>query len=96
MQKSPPLHHCHLMCRLDGLEGAPDDLLIALSQEDYWKMEIEVREETIRLALCNAIFMFFRHLKSDAAIRDFLSEDRPSRLYITKVLREYLHLPMPE
>ena len=68
----PRPSECPLQCRIDGIAGTPKELSAALDEEEYWRMTAEQRVEIVRLAICNAEFVFFSKLKTTSDIGTFL------------------------
>lgn len=86
----PKPQECHVQCRLEMISDAPAGLAEALDEEDYWRMDAEHRREVIKLALCNADFVFFRHLNTIDDLSRFLKRNRELNCLVTRSLHEIL------
>jgi hypothetical protein len=82
----PKPSQCPLQCRVEAVPDTPDQLENALNEEDYWRMDAEQRRDIIKLALCNAEFMFFRYLKTLNDVKKFVAETTWPQLAVDKEL----------
>ena len=83
----PKCQECHIQCRLDSLPDNPDCLLQALDEEDSWKMDTATRRDILKLALCNAEFIFFRELDSFENVKRYIISGRASKFAVTQSLK---------
>lgn len=86
-KESPKISECHLQCRIDTISEDADDVCRALDEEDFWKMDLDSRRDALKLALCNAEFVFFRELNSLDAVKRYVKERRNPHCAVANSLR---------
>jgi hypothetical protein len=83
----PKPRECHLQCRLGVITEKATELDGALDEEDYWKMDAEQRREIIKLAVCNAEFVFFRELEALEQVKLFLRGNPDANFAVAQTLK---------
>jgi hypothetical protein len=76
----PPVHQCHIQCRIDDvLLERVNEIATALDEEDEWKIDVEQRRDMLKLAVCSGELYFFSQLKTFEKITNFIRSNPISK-----------------